>query len=167
VDELYQYHPRVQKLPDKLIDLYYFTLSEEKRIVAIREVFQIYEENPAMQKCVDNLLDYFQWARNTRNQLLHAENYPASFGGKPDTLYLTKRIAKQSPKSGHMKFGLQQLRTIADQVRAGIVQSAEINIHLRFRNAPADRVPKAALEVLEALPSELFVPATLELTPRP
>jgi hypothetical protein len=142
-------------------------LNEEKRIQAVREVFRKYEANPAMVKSVENLLNYFQWCRNTRNQLLHAEHYPAAFGGERDTLHLIKRLGKQSPEPGYMKFRLAQLRTIADQMRAGLVQSAELNIHLRFRDAPANKVPRAAADVLEALPPELRIPPNLELSRTP
>jgi hypothetical protein len=167
VDDLYRFHPREQKLPDDLIDLYYYSLNEEKRIQAVRDVFRVYEESSEMRDCLSNLLDYFLWCRNARNQLLHAEHYPAAFGGERDTLHLIKRVSKQSPRSGYMKFRLTQLRTVADQMRTGLVQSAEINIHLRFRDKPPGDVPRAAADIIEALPSKLHVPPILALNPTP
>jgi hypothetical protein len=35
IDYLYAFHPRQQKMPDELIDLYYFSLSEENRAHAL------------------------------------------------------------------------------------------------------------------------------------
>jgi hypothetical protein len=117
VDALYVNKARRQKMQDELVDLYYFSLNEEKRIEAVRAVFRKYEKKQEVVVLVENLLDYFQWCRNCRNQILHAEQYPPSFGGDPETLYLIKRVGKQSPKSGHMKFKLSRLRFIADKIR--------------------------------------------------
>ena len=99
LDSLYKNKARRQDMPEELIDLYYFSLNEEKRIEAIRIIFKRYEENPAVIALINNLLDYFQWCRFSRNQILHAERYPPAFGGDPDILHLTKRIGKQSPRS--------------------------------------------------------------------
>jgi hypothetical protein len=136
IDSLYAFHPRQQKLPDELIELYYFSLGEEKRIDAVRKVFDAYGKSEVVKAAINNVLSYFRWCKHTRDQILHAERYPASFGGDPDTLYLTKRLSKQSPDSGHMSFKLDELRSIADKMRVGIVQSATIHIHLRVRDVP-------------------------------
>jgi hypothetical protein len=84
---LYRNAAERQKLPDDLIDLYFFSLNEEKRIQAVRSIFAAYEKDTKILALVENLLAYFHWCRNCRNQILHAERYPPAFGGKPDTLY--------------------------------------------------------------------------------
>jgi hypothetical protein len=168
IDSLYDFHPRQQKLPDELVSLYYFSLNEEKRINAVREIFSAYEKDSSVKAAVSNVLDYFKWCRHTRNQLLHSEHYPALFGGDPDTLYLTKRIGKQSPKSGYMAFHLSRLRSIADKIRVGVVQCGEIHIYLRVRDVPADSLP-VSLRIYkhEPLPQTLRIPRLLKLSPRP
>jgi hypothetical protein len=140
IDYLYAFHPRQQKLPDELIDLYYFNLSEDNRIKAVGDVFAKYERDDDVKAAIENLLKYFQWCKHTRDQILRAEQYPAMFGGKPELLYLTKRLSKKSPKSGHMAFKLEELRSIAEKMRAGIVQSAEIHIHLRVCDIPEAKI---------------------------
>lgn len=168
IDFLYAFHPRQQKLPDALINLYYYNLNEEKRIGAVREVFKTYEKSTAVKAAVNNLMDYFQWCRDTRNQLLHAEQYPALFGGNPEMLYLTKRIGKQTPKTGHMAFTLERLRSIADKMRAGVSQSGQIHIHLRVRDVPIEKI-EVSLRAYkhESLPQILRVPRSLKLSPNP
>jgi hypothetical protein len=91
---------------------------------------------------IENQLDYFEWCRNCRNQILHAERYPAMFGGDRDTLYLTKRVGKQSPQSGYMKFRLPRLRFISDKIRDGVVRAAEMHLRLRFRGKQVDSLPE-------------------------
>ena len=168
IDNLYAFHPRQQKLPDELINLYYFSLSEEKRTEAIRKVFDTYEKNDAVKTAIKNVLDYFLWCKNARDQILHAERYPASFGGDPDTLYLTKRVGKQSPKSGHIAFKLDELRAIADKMRDGIVQCATIHIHLRVRDVPIEKIePSLRAYKHEPLPQILHMPPFLKLTEAP
>jgi hypothetical protein len=168
VESIYFFYPQRMNLPDELINLYYFSLNEEKRLAAIREVFRSFEQDPAVVAAVENVLSYFQWCRNVRNQILHAERYPASFGADPDTLYLTKRMGKQSPQSGYMNFKLPELRSIADRIRAGIVQSATIHIHLRVRNLPIDQIsPSLRIYATDPLPKPLEVPDALSLSPLP
>ena len=168
IDYLYAFHPRQMKLPDALIDLYYLGLSEEKRIQAVREVFAKYEKSEAIKAAIENVLKYFQWCKQTRDQILHAEQYPAMFGGKADTLYLTKRLSRQSSKSGHMAFKLDELRSIATKMRAGVVQSATIHIHLRVRDVPLDRIENSLRAYKnESLAPPLNIPPPLVLTLTP
>jgi len=86
IDILYLNKALNQKLPQDLVELYYFTINEEKRIEAVRSVFKKYEKNPLVKNLVENLLEYFQWCRNCRNQILHAERYPPALGGDKDML---------------------------------------------------------------------------------
>jgi hypothetical protein len=168
IDSLHAFHWRKQKAPEELIDLYYYSLNEEQRVVAIDKAFQTYEQDPAVKQAIKDLLAYFHWCRDTRNKLLHAELYPASFGGNPDFLYLIKRLDKRSPRSGYMKLTLEYLRSIADKVRAGIVQSATINIYLRVRGQPLEKIDRGLRQYAsEPLPRSLPVPPPLRLTDRP
>jgi hypothetical protein len=166
IDNLYLFHPRQQKLPDEeLIKQKYLKLSDDKRICAVRAIFGKYEKDDAVKAAVKNVLDYFQWCKRSRDQILHAEQYPASFGGAPDTLYLIKQLNRQSPESGQMAFKLDDLRSIADTIRAGIVQSAGIDIYLRVSDVPENRLERS-LRVYkhEPLPKPLHVPPPLVLS---
>ena len=168
IDELYAFHPHRQKLPEQLISLYYLSLNEERRLVAIRDIFEEYEKDDLVKAAIQNVLNYFLWCKRARDQILHAERYPAMFGGKSDTLYLTKRLNKLSPKSGHMAFNLDELRSIADKMRAGTVQSATIHIHLRVRDIPIDQL-QVSLRIYknDPLPPPLIVPPALVLSELP
>ena len=168
IDDLHAFHWREQKAPEELINLYYYSLNEEQRVAAIDKAFQTYEQDPAVKQAVKDLLAYFHWCRDTRNKLLHAEQYPASFGGNPAFLYLIKRMNKRSRTSGYMKLTLEYLRSIADKVRAGIVQSATISIYLRLRGQPLEKIDRSLrLYASEPLPQSLPVPPPLRLTDRP
>ena len=157
-----------KKMPKKLSLLYYFNLNEEKRIEATRSIFEEYEKDKKVRELMDNLLDYFKWCRDCRNQLLHAEQYPTSIGADPAFLYLTKRIGKQSARSGYLKINLERLRFIADKMREGIVRSAEMHIHFRYRDLPREKIPEMYRPyVYDPFPEILHVPKTLKLSPRP
>ncbi len=168
VEALYQHHPRLQKMPDELINLYYFSLNDEKRIQAVRSIFKCFEKDEKVVAAVDNLLSYFQWCREVRSQLLHAEHYPATFGGDPEVLHLSKRMSKQSPELGYMAFTVRTLRDIADKMRVGIVQAATINIHLRVRGVPIEKM-HVLLRVYakDEMPPILQIPKKLKLAVKP
>jgi hypothetical protein len=168
VDGLFELPLIKQNPPKKLIDTYYFGLSEEKRISAIRDVFNDYEQDKAVIAAVDNLLEYFQWCRDVRNKLLHAEHYPPLFGGDSETLHLTKREGKRDPKQVYVVLGLQRLRTLADKVQAGRVQCAKIRIYLRARGKHVHEFDHGLMAYMhESLPEKLTVPRPLRLLQRP
>ena len=168
IDSFHAYHWRDQKAPDDLIDLYYYSLNEEKRLEAIRAAFEKFESDPAVRRAIENLVLYFKWCRDARNNLLHAEHYPASFGGNPAFLYLIKRTGKQSSKSGYMKLSLGTLRSIAGKIRAGIVQSAKINIYLRTRGLPPAKIDRQLRAYAsDPLPAPMKVPKPLRLSAMP
>ena len=169
IESLYQAEAWRKKMPDDLTNLYFYTLNEEKRIQAIGLIYGAYKkQHPQMHVLIDNLLEYFVWCRNCRNQIVHAENYPASFGGDPQTLYLTKRVGKQNPRSGYMRFTLPELRSIADKMRDGVVRSATIEIRLRYLGVASSDVPQPYRDIVqEPLPDILPVPRNLALDPRP
>src|SRR5262249_3850326 len=159
VDSFHAHHWRDQNAPDDLIDLYYYSLNEEKRLEAIRSSFDKFEPDPGVKEAIRNLLQYFQWCRDARNKLLHAERYPAAFGGDPPFLYLIKRTGKQSSTSGYIKLSLDHLRSIAGKLRAGIVQSAKMHIYLRTRGLPLEKVDRQLRAYAsDPLPAPLKVP---------
>jgi hypothetical protein len=168
IDSFHAYHWRDQNAPDDLIDLHYYSLNEEKRLEAIRTAFEKFERDPAVRQAIENLVLYFKWCRDARNNLLHAEHYPASFGGDPAFLYLIKRTGKQSSKSGYMKLSLAYLRSIADKIRTGIVQSARISIYLRTRGLPIEKIDRQLQAyAIDPLPASIKVPKPLRLTSTP
>jgi hypothetical protein len=159
---------RQQHVPKDLTELYYYSLNEEKRIEAVRIIFSEFEKDKEVTGLVDNMLNYFQWCRECRNQLLHAERYPPAFGGDSDMLHLTKRVGKQSPKTAYMKFSLETLRSIADRIRAGHVRCLHLRAYLRFRGRSPATVPVAFRPyILKPLPGKLRVPKSLRLRLRP
>ena len=168
IDDLYAIHPRQERLPDKLIEMFYFGLSEEARVIAIREVFAIYEKDSAIIAAVNNVLDYFVWCRDARNKLLHAEHYPALFGGQPETLYLIKRVGKKNPKPAYMALKLSELRLIAENFRHGVARSAELSLKIRYRHVPPKEVPASIRPYVEApVPDPLKIPNRIELSSSP
>jgi hypothetical protein len=168
IDGLFELHPLKQKMSKKLIDLYYFGLNEERRITAIKEVFKTYEKDRDVISVVNNLLQYFQWCRDVRNKLLHAEHYPPLFGGDPETLHLTKREGKRTPKQVYVTLGLARLRDIADKIQAGREQCARIRIYLRVRGRHVHELDHGLMVYMhEPLPKKLIVPRPLKLFPRP
>lgn len=168
VDSFHAHHWREQNAPDDLIDLYYYSLNEEKRLEAIRAAFEQFEADPAVKEAIKNLVLYFHWCRDARNKLLHAEPYPSSLGGDPQLLYLIKRIDKRSRQSGYMKLSVAYLRSIAGKIRVGIVQSARISIYLRTRGLPLEKIDKQLRAYAgEPLPEPLSVPQPLRLNLKP
>jgi hypothetical protein len=168
MDSFHAYHWRDQKAPDDLIDLYYYSLNEEKRLDAIRAAFDKFERDPAVTRTVENLILYFKWCRDARNNLLHAEHYPASFGGNPAFLYLIKRTGRQSSRPGYMRLSLDNLRAIAAKIRAGIMQSARINIYLRIRGLPLEKIDRQLRAYAgEPLPASMKIPKPLRLSATP
>jgi hypothetical protein len=119
IDSFHAHHWRDQNAPDDLIDLYYHSLNEERRLEAIRAAFDKFERDPAVRRTLENLVLYFKWCRDARNNLLHAEHYPASLGGNPAFLYLIKRTGRQSSKSSYMKLSLDNLRATQAESELG------------------------------------------------
>jgi hypothetical protein len=90
------------------------------------------------------------------------------FGGEPETLYLIKRGDKRLPQSVYLKLKLTDLRTIADDMRRGVHQCAEIHIYLRFRGVPVANIPKnLRVYVDRGPPLPIPAPQPLYLSPKP
>ena len=167
MDDLYTCHPAIRGLPRDLIDVYYFSLSEERRLAAIELAFSK-GADPKIQALVKNLIEYFNWARDARNTLLHAEQYPALFGGRSDTLYLTKRNGKENRKSVYVTLSLKHLRDIADKMQAGVQQGARVRIFLRVQGVPVEKLPVSLrMFAPESLPEKLRVPKRLKISLTP
>jgi len=167
LDALYRSQAVRQNIPEALADLSYFALSEDKRIEAIKIIFATSEKDAGVIAAVENLLAYFRWCRDCRNHILHAERFPPSLGGNPAFLYLVKKMGKQSPKYGYMKFSIERLRYIADKIRKGVVQSAEIHLHLRVRGQPVEKVSAPYKPYVSGPPAALEIPKYIEPTEKP
>ena len=166
--ELYLIPLRRQKIADKLSDLYYFSLNAEKQLEAIKIVYKEYETDKDVVALVENIVEYFEWCRDVRNKLLHAEHYPPMFGGDPDTLQLTKREGKKPPKQVYVALQLNRLRGLADQIAEGKMRCASLRIYLRVRELRPTGLPyRLKLYENEPLPEKLVVPPSLELFPHP
>jgi hypothetical protein len=145
-----------------------FRTNEERRITAIREIFQTYEKDDAVKAAVNNVLEFFQWCRNVRNQLLHSTNYAPGLGSDPEMLYLMKRESKQSLQFGYIKLSVSELRSIDEQFYAGIRQSIKILFYLRFCGVPASSVePHYRPFVNQPLPEVLKIPPNFKLESDP
>jgi hypothetical protein len=172
MDELYKFHPRRQNVPDRLINLYYYGLNEEARISAVTEAFAEYEKEDAVKNSVENLAEYFKWCKNCRDQLQHSEHYPPSFvDADDDTLHLTMRVGKTSPRQEYIAFPLSRLRDIADKIQIGQIQCVRVRIYLRARGRPDRELPLSWRASLDnehrSLPEKLRVPRYLKLSPIP
>lgn len=166
--ELYLFHPLKQKIPEKIAHLYYLSLNEEKRLKAITETFNAFEKDPRVKASVRNIIKYFNWAREVRNTLLHAEHYPPLFGGDPELLYLTKRQGKQIPKTAYVTISLPNLRKVANQIQDGVQQCATIRIFLRVRGQSAESLPiSLRMFAHESLPEILPLPTPVRLSLKP
>jgi hypothetical protein len=165
---LYTHHPQRLWLPSELIELYYSSLSEGLQLKAIRTVFRSYETDPNATAFLDSLISYFDWCADARNKLLHAEFYPAAFGGRPDKLHLTKPLSKKDRNPTYFSVTVDEVRDIADRIEHGKRQCAAFIIYLRCRDIPKDQLPRGYEGYLgEPLPEPLTVPPELVLSKRP
>jgi len=166
VFELYQHHPRIQKLPVKLIHLYYRSINERERLAAVKAVFAEYEKDANVISLVENLVTYFEWCWDVRNKIIHAEQYPALFSSVK--LSLSKRIGKKTSERGYMSLDLERIRGFADKIEFGKRHCARMVIYLRVRDVGLAHLSSAYRQYEhEPLPNKLDVPETLDLSPSP
>jgi hypothetical protein len=125
------------------------------------------DHDPAFVEAVENLLDFYNWCRKCRNIILHSERYPPAFGGKRDELYMIKWTKEQPRKAQYVRFTVAKLRGIADNIRAAVVQSAEINMHMRYRGIPLEKVPGQYKPYAPKPPHLLKIPKPLETSDKP
>jgi hypothetical protein len=168
VQSMFLHHPANNSVPVDLINRYFMALSEDQRISTTRKFYSNSESDELVKAAADNVLDFFDWAYDSRNKILHSERYPVGFGADPDVFYLTKRASKRDPSSRYMALNLTTLRSTAEHMRAGIVRSAEINIHVRYRNSDLSKVHQSlwAFAKSNEFPP-LTIPRRLEMTEQP
>jgi hypothetical protein len=169
VESMFLYHPAQDStVPFDVRERCFLALSERKRVVATRKFYSDRERDEAVRAAASNVLDFFDWAHDSRNKILHSERYPMGFGADPEIFYLIKRANKRDPSSIHMALDLASLRSIAESMRAGIVRSAEINIHVRYRDADLSKLDQSLwiYATSNDFPS-LVVPPRLETTEKP
>jgi hypothetical protein len=136
IESMFLHHPAQDKaVPFDARERDFLALSEGKRVAATRKFYSDSEQDESVRAAATNVLDFFDWAHDSRNKILHSERYPMGFGADPEIFYLIKRANKHDPSSIYMALDLATLRSIAESIREGIVRSAEINIHVRYRNS--------------------------------
>jgi hypothetical protein len=168
IEGLFLHHPANNSVPLDLIQRYFFALSEDQRVHTTRKFYADSEPDDAVKLAVNNVLDFFNWAHDSRNKILHAERYPPGLGADPNMFYLIKRASKRDHSSKYMKLDLSTLRLTAERMRSGIVRSAEINIHIRYRNTDLSKIDQSIWAYAESndFPA-LMIPVPLVLTDRP
>jgi hypothetical protein len=169
VESMFLHHPSQDKTtPFETRERNFLSLSERKRIAATRKFYSEHERDGSVRIAADNLLDFFDWAHDSRNKILHSERYPMGFGADPEIFYLIKRASKHDPSSIYMALDLVTLRSTAESMRQGIVRSAEINIHVRYRDLDVSRLDQSVR--IYATSNEfptMIIPPPLETTKRP
>jgi hypothetical protein len=169
VDSLFLHHPAHGTVSKDLVHQYFYSLGEQQRLAVSRRFYRDHERDPLVVKATENVLDFFDWAHDARNKILHSELYPASFGGRPDTFYLTKRAGKRALGSLYLAFKLPELRGVAEKMRAGVVAAAEINIHVRYRDLDPLQI-EASMRAYAAEPPSftlLQIPEKIKATESP
>jgi hypothetical protein len=169
IESMFLHHPaQDHAIPYDALARDLFALSEGKRITAIRRFYSASEPDQSVRSAASNVLDFFDLAHDSRNKILHAERYPMGFGANPEIFYLTKRANKSDPSSIYMALDLTTLRSIAESMREGIVRSAELNIHVRYRNADLSKLHKSlwVYATSNEFPT-LAVPPSLKTTELP
>jgi hypothetical protein len=165
MDDLFLVRAARKQVPSDWAQTYYYALTEDKRCQAIREIFE--DTDSAVIEAIKNIVGFFDWCRECRNNLLHAESYPSGLAPFPDGAFaLTKRI-KKSSKQGYIALTLGQLRAIADHMRDGVVQSARIHLFLGYVGQPRDDLAEKYRNNDKSLPGKLIIPRRMELALSP
>jgi hypothetical protein len=169
VESMFLHHPAQDRaVTFDVRERKFLALSEGKRVAVTRNFYSDHERDELVRVAADNLLDFFDWAHESRNKILHSERYPMGFGADPEIFYLIKRANKRDPSSIYMALDLATLRSTAESMREGIVRSAEINIHVRYRDSDLSNLDKSLW--IYATSNEfppLVVPSPLETTEMP
>jgi hypothetical protein len=77
VESMFLYHPVQDKTtPFEIRERDFLSLSERKRVAATRKFYSERERDESVRIAAGNLLDFFDWARDSRNKILHSERYP-------------------------------------------------------------------------------------------
>ncbi|OAF15529.1 hypothetical protein AYJ54_39890 [Bradyrhizobium centrolobii] len=169
VDNLFLHHPAHGQISRDLLHHYFYSLNEQQRPSVTRKFYREQEADPLVVKATENVLEFFDWAHDARNKILHSELYPAAFGGRHDTFYLTKRAGKRDSGSIYLAFKVHELRDVAEKMRAGVVAAAEINIHVRYRDVDPLKIERS-LRVYAVKPPSftlLPIPGKIKATETP
>jgi hypothetical protein len=167
MDGFYISHANMLNVPEDLIHLYYFGLSEDKKAAAVKSLLQKNEGNRDVIEAIDNLCEHYEWSRHCRNNLLHAERYPPALGDLDGVLHLTKKVKKGSNKSAYINLTLKEIRFVADSTRTGLLQTTYLRIYLAFRSKPLSSIPDKYRQYAASLPKKLHVPQFLNLALSP
>ena len=169
VEGLFLHHPSQEVMPRDLVYRYFYALSEEQRLKAIRAYYKDHEEDEIVRSAVGKVLELFDWAHDARNKILHSELYPPGLAGRRDTFYLIKRAGKREPGSIYLAFTLPELRGVAERMREGVVAAAEIHMHLRYRETDPSHLPESVRVYAARPPSfrTLEIPNMLKATEAP
>ncbi len=156
------------RLARELSDFFFLALNERTRMQALKKLVHTYEKRRRAREFFDSLYDYFEWCWEARNQIIHAEFYPAMLGGNPLEISLVKRKSKQSAEPGYLKFTVPELREIADKIQEGVQRCAAFRINLRQRTTPPRKWSVSMkIEGRVSLPSKLVKPRSVVLAPHP
>jgi hypothetical protein len=155
-----------KKMPFEEAKALYSKLSDKEKPKALKEIFESWGSDATLIARIDNLIEYYEYCIHARNNVAHAELYPASFG-KDDTLYLSTKESKLSTKTIYIKLSLREIRELADNIRAGTILCIDISLFLRFLGQPIDQIPSAYRAYAVALPKPLSVPSKIDLALRP
>ena len=168
MDELFHFHPHRQGVPAEFADYFFYNLADEKRLNAVKFVFDRYEADDAVKNVIRNLIDYFNWCHQARNMLLHAEHYPPLFGEQEDVFYISKPANRRERKRGYKAIPLSELRGIGDRIEEGVMQCTRVRLFLRTRGVPLSDLSLALrMQAPFELPGTLSIPTKLELSSTP
>jgi hypothetical protein len=183
MDDLFLLSAERKRVPREWAETYYYALSEDKRSQAIKEMFKDAPppsglrskaepgagggSGPEIAEAIGNLVSVFEWCRDCRNNLLHAESYPVGLAPLPDGAFaLTERVRKSS-KPVHIVLTLRELRAVVDHVRDSVVQCARIHLFLRYAGQRPDDLPERYRKYARSLPPKLVVPRRMKLALSP
>jgi hypothetical protein len=167
VHDLFALKAQQNRLPPDFWNTFYLRLNGETRVAATKALFQ-HEEVEAIREQAENLLEHFVRCKAYRDHLVHAELYGAAFGGDPDVLYLIKSSNRRERKASYTKFSLVRLRSIANSIRQGIVQAADLRLRIRFQRQDPKKVPKQYRKyVFSPAPGPLTMPKPLRTRDAP
>jgi hypothetical protein len=135
---IYEYHFQrraTSKAMKNIADTLYFRTAEDQRITLIETVFKQFDKSREVNEAIKKLGAYYLWCHKIRNLLIHSTYEPPFFGASPQFLYITKR-EKKAASYKFEKFGLLELRHIADAIHAGYMFAVDIIWYLRMRDTP-------------------------------
>lgn len=159
------HHLDIRKIERKTSEAFFFELTESKRLDFTKMIFALNEKDSDVLHCIERLVKYFEWAKETRNNLVHARQHRPLIS-EEHTVQLVKRTRKNSDLR-YLQFKLHELRAIADQMHHGVTWCATISVYLRLRDNPTDALQWAFADTHVALPKIPDAPKSPNLTDAP